>query len=89
MSHKINFASENYAPVHPQIMEALINANTGNQPSYGNDEITRETVRLFKNVFGDAIEVYFVFNGTGANNFGLSCMGERHHSGFCSDVAHL
>lgn len=89
MSNKINFASENYTPVHPQIMEALINANTGNQPSYGNDEITRETVRLFKNAFGDAIEVYFVFNGTGANNFGLSCMVERHHSVFCSDIAHL
>lgn len=89
MSNKINFASENYAPVHPHIMEVLINANTGNQSSYGNDEITRETIQLFKKEFGDSIEVYFVFNGTGANNFGLSCMVERHHSVFCSDVAHL
>jgi len=89
MPHKINFASENYAPVHPQLMEALIEANTGNQPSYGNDDITRETVQLFKKIFGDNIDVHFVFNGTGANNFGLSCMVERHHSIFCSDVAHL
>jgi threonine aldolase len=89
MSKKINFASENFAPAHPQIMEAIVAANTGNQPSYGNDEVTRDTVLLFKNTFGQDIEVYFVFNGTGANNFGLSCMVEKHHSIFCSDVAHL
>src|SRR3569833_2001596 len=89
MSNKINFARENYAPVHPQIMEALLASNNGNQPSYGNDEISQEIIQLFKKEFGDSIEVYFVFNGTGANNFGFSCMVERHHSVFCSDVAHL
>ncbi|MDO3645118.1 low specificity L-threonine aldolase [Mucilaginibacter sp. L3T2-6] len=89
MPDKINFASENYAPVHPRIMEALTDVNTGNQPSYGNDEITLEASQLFKRIFGNDLEVFFVFNGTGANNFGLSCMVERHHSVLCSDVAHL
>lgn len=86
---KINFSSENYAGVHPKMIEALIGANTGNAASYGNDEITRNTVALFKQVFGQNIEAYFTFNGTGANNFGLSCMLDRFNSIFCTDVAHL
>jgi threonine aldolase len=86
---KINFSSENFAGVYHSVMDALINANNDNAPSYGNDHITQDTVALFKQVFGENIEVYFTFNGTGANNFGLSCMVDRHHSIFCSDVAHL
>jgi len=86
---KINFSSENYAGVHPKMMEALIAANTGNAASYGNDDITKGTVARFKQVFGENIEAYFTFNGTGANNFGLSCMLDRFNSIFCADVAHL
>jgi threonine aldolase len=86
---KINFSSENYAGVHDEIMDALIQANTGYAPSYGNDQLTQDTVALFKQIFGEEIEAYFTFNGTGANNFGLSCMLQRYHSVFCSDVAHL
>jgi threonine aldolase len=86
---KINFSSENYAGVQEQIMEALTDANPGNVPSYGNDQLTGDTVILFQQIFGKEIEVYFTFNGTGANNFGLSCIVEKHHAIFCSDVAHL
>lgn len=87
--HKINFSSENFAGVQQPFLDALINANIGNAPSYGNDGITQDTVALFRQIFGEHIEVYFTFNGTGANNFGLSCMLNSHHSVFCSDVAHL
>jgi threonine aldolase len=85
----INFASENYAGVHPDIMKALADANTGHVPSYGNDEFTAEAVAQLKEVFGEDIEAYFTFNGTGANNFGIGTITERYHSVFCSDVAHL
>jgi threonine aldolase len=86
---KISFASENFCGAHDLIMNALIDANTGNMPSYGKDPFTADTVALFRDVFGDDIEVYFTFNGTGANNFGLGAVTKRHHSIFCSDVAHL
>ncbi|HVS91453.1 MAG TPA: aminotransferase class I/II-fold pyridoxal phosphate-dependent enzyme [Mucilaginibacter sp.] len=86
---KINFASENYAGVQADIMQALIDANTGSMPSYGNDRITAEAARAIKGYFGDDIEVYFTFNGTGANNFGIGSVTERYNSIYCSDVAHL
>jgi threonine aldolase len=85
----INFASENFAGVHPEIMQALLNANTGNERSYGNDHYTADAVQLFKKHFGEEIDVYFTFSGTGANNFGLGCVTEKFQSIFCSDVAHL
>ncbi|MBS1504769.1 MAG: aminotransferase class I/II-fold pyridoxal phosphate-dependent enzyme, partial [Bacteroidetes bacterium] len=86
---KINFASENYAGVQADIMQALIDANTGSMPSYGNDRITAEASEAIKRHFGDDIEVYFTFNGTGANNFGIGSVAERYNSIYCSDVAHL
>jgi len=86
---KINFSSENYAGVHPKAMEALAKANFGSAPSYGNDSYTKETVALFKQHFGDDIDVYFAFNGTGANNFGIGSVTEKFSSIFCTDVAHL
>lgn len=85
----IHFASENFAGVHPEIMRALEEANRGHARSYGKDPFTADTVSLFNRHFGDDIEVYFSFNGTGANNFGLGCVTDRHQSVFCSDTAHL
>jgi len=85
----INFASENYAGVHPEMMEALSDANTGHVPSYGNDKITARAVTRIKDLFGQDTDVYFTFNGTGANNFAIGAATERYHSIFCSDVAHL
>lgn len=88
-SEKINFASENFSGVQEDMIKALIAANTGNAPSYGNDPVTQLAKQRFKETFGDNIEVYFTFNGTGANNFGLSCVLQKYHSIFCTNVSHL
>jgi len=85
----INFASENYAGVQPDMMKALADANHGLARSYGNDEYTAEAIDELKNTFGNDIDVYFAFNGTGSNNFGLAAITQRHHSIFCTEVAHL
>jgi len=85
----INFASENYAGVHPDLLNALINSNNGHARSYGNDDYTAEAINLIREVFDADAEVFFTFNGTGANNFGLASITSRYHSIFCTDVAHL
>jgi threonine aldolase len=91
MSHTqtINFASENYAGVQPDMMQALLDVNNGHVRSYGNDEYTLEAGNLIRETFDADAEVYFTFNGTGANNFGLAGITNKYHSIFCSDVAHL
>ena len=85
----INFASENFAGVQGDMMQALIDANVSHVPSYGKDHFTADAIAVFKETLGNNIEVYFTFNGTGANNFGLGCVAEKYHSIYCSDVAHL
>ncbi len=82
-------ASDNYSGVHPEIMEALVRANVEHQGAYGSDEFTRSATQLFKENFGDATEVFFVYNGTGANVIGLSAITQSFNSILCSELAHI
>ncbi|MBX3719543.1 MAG: low specificity L-threonine aldolase [Parachlamydiales bacterium] len=84
-----SFASDNFAPVHPRIMQAIIDCNEGHQRAYGADEMTQEAVRLFQEQFGKDCDVYFVFNGTAANVLGLKTIAHSHQTVFCSNVAHI
>lgn len=86
---KKTFASDNYAGVHPEIMDALLRANTGHEGSYGADIYTKEAVSKFKQLFGESIEVHFAYNGTGANVLGLSSITNSFNSIICSDGAHI
>ena len=88
MSFK-SFASDNYAPVLPEIMDALQKANNAHARSYGADDITQETIRLFREVFGREVDVYFVFNGTGANILSISSATQSYNSVLCSDISHI
>jgi threonine aldolase len=83
------FASDNYAGVHPDIMEALLKANTGHAASYGADEFCSRATDKFKYFFGPDTEVFFVYNGTGANVLGLNAMTHSFNSIICSDLAHI
>ena len=86
---KKSFASDNYAGVHPDIMEALKRANAGHEPSYGADDYTKGAIDQFKKHFGKSAEVYFVYNGTGANILGLTMLTRSFHSILCSELAHI
>ncbi len=83
------FASDNYSGVHPEIMEALQRANHHHMPSYGQDAITTRTIQLFKDLFGEPCEVFFVYNGTGANTLSLAALTERFNSIIGSEWAHI
>src|SRR5688572_33220819 len=83
------FASDNYAGVHPDIMEALVRANQHHAGSYGTDEFTTRAIARFKEYFGQSVEVYFVYNGTGANVLGLQAMTQSFNAVICSDLAHI
>lgn len=86
---KKTFASDNYSGVHPAIMDALLQANTGHAASYGADEFTAAAIEKFKAYFGDSLEVYLVYNGTGANVLGLQTLTQSFHSVICGELAHI
>jgi threonine aldolase len=83
------FASDNYSGVHPEVMEALAQANAGHAASYGADEITARTIEKFRSLFGKQTAVFFVYNGTGANVLGLQALTRSFNSIICSDLAHI
>lgn len=86
---KRTFASDNYAGVHPEIMQALADANQGHAGSYGSDEYTAKAIEKFQALFGDDVEVFFAYNGTAANVLGLSALTKSYNSIVCSDLAHI
>lgn len=84
-----SFASDNYAGVLPEVMEALTRANAAHARSYGADVITARAIELFNNVFGADVDVYFVFNGTGANVLSISSATASFNAVLCSETSHI
>ena len=86
---KRGFASDNNSGIHPEILNAISAANQGHAVGYGGDEITEKAIKRFKQEFGEPTDVYFVFNGTGANVLGLSTLTRSFHSVICAETAHI
>lgn len=86
---KRGFASDNNSGMHPEILAALSAANEGHAVGYGGDQLTEMAVNQFKQEFGQQTDVYFVFNGTGANVLGLSTLTHSFHSVICAETAHI
>jgi threonine aldolase len=83
------FASDNNAGVHPEVLEAITRANHGHVIAYGNDSYTRSAIAKFEEHFGSGIDVFFSFNGTGANVLGLQALTRPYNAILCSDYAHI
>ncbi len=83
------FASDNNAGVHPQIIDAIARVNQGHVVAYGDDDYTRSAIAKFEEHFGSGIDVFFTFNGTGANVLGLQALNRPYHAVLCSDYAHI
>ena len=83
------FASDNNAGVHPDVLAAIQHANVGHVVAYGDDSFSRAAIAKFCEHFGDGIEVFFVFGGTGANVLGLQAMTRPFHSVICTETAHV
>lgn len=46
------FASDNYAGVHPAVLDAMVAANEGHEVAYGEDSETEKFDRVVKENFG-------------------------------------
>jgi threonine aldolase len=83
------FASDNYAPVHPEVMAALSAANDGAAVSYGDDPVSARLQERAAEVFGGHARIFPVLNGTGANVISLMAVTPRWGGVIASDVAHV
>lgn len=84
-----DFASDNHAGAHPEVLEAIVAANSGHAGSYGADPWTARAEALFKQHFGDEARAYCVFNGTGANVASIDALTRPHEAVVCTETAHI
>ena len=83
------FASDNNSGVHPRILAALAEANSGEAPAYGDDPWTARATESVKAVFGPTARPWFVLLGTAGNVLGLKSMARSHQGVICADTAHI
>jgi len=84
-----SFGSDNHAGTHPDVMRAIVEANTGDAVAYGADQWTERAVGELKALTGAEGEVYLVLNGSGANVLGLGLLLGRHEAVICAETAHI
>ena len=83
------FASDNNAGAHPEVLAAVAAANVGHTAAYGDDPWTERAVVRFREHFGAAAEAFLVFGGTAANVLGLQTVLRSYQAVICADVAHI
>lgn len=84
-----SFASDNSAPIAPEILQAIVDANVGDAIGYGDDAWTARALERFKEHFGQQTQAFFAFNGTGANVAALSSVLRPWEAVVASATAHL
>ena len=85
----VSFGSDNHSGIHPQILAAIYNANTGFCPAYGDDSLTMKVLEQIKELFGGNCDAWFVITGTGANILCLQSVMHSYNAIFCARSAHI
>lgn len=83
------FASDNYSGIHPEVLAAIAAANDGHQIAYGEDQYTERLQQVFAQHFGEGVQAFPVFNGTGANVTALQSMLPRWGAVISASTAHI
>ena len=85
----MNFASDNTAPVAPEVLAAIAEANHGRAASYGADPWTARLTAKLAEIFEHEVTVFPVATGTAANVLALSTLVRPYGAVICHDEAHI
>lgn len=84
-----NFRSDNVAPVCPEILRAIAEANRGPAAAYGDDDYSRLLNARFSELFETAVTVFPVSTGTAANALSLASCARPYGAIYCHEEAHI
>ena len=82
------FLSDNAAPVHPKVWEAMRAADGADAP-YDNDALSRQLDEAFSALFGRPAWGLWAASGTAANCLALATLCEPHGGVVCHREAHI
>jgi threonine aldolase len=84
-----DFRSDNVGGVAPELLEAIVAANTGAAAPYGDDAWTRAMNDRFRVVFEHDVTAFPVATGTGANSVALASLANPYGAIYCHETAHI
>ena len=85
----IDYRSDNTGRAAPEILEALVRANSGTALGYGADEWTARLQDRFSELFETRVRVFPVATGTAANALSLAATSPSWGLVYCSEAAHI
>jgi len=85
----MNFCSDNVTGAAPEILAALMAANTGALASYGADDLTKQVEAKLKEIFEADLAAFPVATGTAANALSLSLLAPPWGAIYCHQDAHI
>ena len=85
----MNFASDNWSGVAPQINQSLIDNSTGSAAAYGNGDLDNKVKARFCEIFEKEVAVFFVGTGTIANSLAMASAAKPGGMALCHTEAHM
>jgi threonine aldolase len=83
------FASDNVTSACPEVMNAVIEANSGISESYGDDEWSSRLKEKLSEVFETDVEVFLTVSGTASNALALSALAPVYGKIYCHELSHI
>jgi threonine aldolase len=84
----MRFFSDNAAPVHPKVLEAIAAANRVDT-AYDGDEWSQRLDGAFSDLFGTEVRAFWVTTGTAANCLALAALCPPYRGILCHKDAHI
>ena len=84
----MRFFSDNAAPLHPKVMEAIARANRLDT-AYDGDEWSRRLDGAFSDLFGTQVRAFWAPTGTAANCLALAALCPPYRGILCHRDAHI
>lgn len=85
----MNFASDNWSGVAPQINQALIDHSTGPAAAYGDSDLDMKVKAKFSEIFEKEVAVFLVGTGTIANSLAIASLSKPGGISLCHREAHM
>ena len=83
------FSSDNVTIACPEIMDALVKANSGNVDSYGDDKWSESLKKKMSDLFEKDVEVFTAVTGTAANSLALAALTPGFGNIYCHEISHI
>lgn len=83
------FMSDNVTCACPEVMDAVVAANSGTAASYGDDVWSADLQKKLSEIFEKDVIVFPVVTGTASNALALSVLTPSFGKVFCHELAHI